>query len=66
MAETADQAHAVKLAGLLLKTANSEHVAECREILILRKFRNRIGKGRPRCGLGGFRLGSGCGHAVAP
>ena len=34
MAETADRAHAVELAGLFLEAPDQEHVAQCTEFLI--------------------------------
>src|SRR5262249_25050399 len=60
MAETADRAHAVELAGLLLKAANQEHVAERLEFLLLAECRWGAAVGlvlRGACG--GFL---GCGH----
>ena len=38
MAEAADQAHAVHLAGLLLEAADQQHVAVGAELLILGQF----------------------------
>ena len=39
MAEAADRAHAVELAGLLLEAADQKHVAERLQLLLFRKFR---------------------------
>src|SRR3984957_4418148 len=40
VAEAADQAHAVHLAGLLLEAADQEHLAQRRKLLLLAEFRN--------------------------
>ena len=49
MAEAADQAHAVHLAGLLLEAADEQHLAIGVELLVLREL---------RAGLAGLILGS--------
>jgi hypothetical protein len=40
VAETADQAHAVHLAGLFLEAPDQEHLAQRRHLLVLGEFRN--------------------------
>ena len=40
VAEAADQAHAVHLAGLLLEAADQEHLAQRLELLLLAEFRD--------------------------
>src|SRR5690606_27826371 len=71
MAETADEAHAVKLARLLLEAADQEHVAIGLELIIL----GELGRRRSlECGLGfgvrllrsGGRLPGGCRHVALP
>ncbi len=42
MAEAADRAHAVELAGLLLKAADQQHVAQRDKFLFARERRRRI------------------------
>ena len=41
MAEAADRTHAVELAGLLLETADQQHVAQRGELLLPGEFRRR-------------------------
>ena len=62
MAEAADQAHAVHLAGLLLETADQQHIAEGPQLLVLAELRNvRLGRG-----LGRFDRGRLARHELAP
>ncbi len=54
MAEAADEAHAVELAGLFLETADQQHVAIGGKFLFLRKgdgLRRRDRQDRPGVGL---------------
>ena len=56
MAEAADQAHAVELAGLLLEAADQQHVA-----IVVQQFgliRVCVGVGLGRCALRGFAMAS--------
>ena len=43
MAESADETHAVELAGFLLEAADQQHLAKGHEFLFLAEFRRRFG-----------------------
>jgi hypothetical protein len=60
VAEAADRAHAVELAGLFLEPPDQEHVAERFELLLSGEFRGRTAVGLVLwSACGGFL---GCGH----
>ena len=46
VAETADEAHAVELAGLFLEAADEQHLAIGGELLLLGEFERRLGRAR--------------------
>src|ERR1700684_1086510 len=46
VAESADQPHAVQLAGLFLEAADQQHLPQRLEFLFLAEFRNRGGRSR--------------------
>lgn len=60
VAEAADRAHAIELAGLLLEPPDQEHVAERLQLLLLGELRGRTAVGLVLLSACGGFLG--CGH----